>query len=463
MRRRAVQAGDDHPAGHAPARAPGPAEKSGSRPSGASLAEGVDHGRERDAPWLADGQVAARERQRPERAEPLEAAALDPEQLAAPGGPVGAEPGAVPGQGQGRALEPVLGHGGGGVGVVVLDLDRAARPGTPPARARSGWRGRAGGDRRRGARAGPTGTPPAAPPRPRRPRRSRGCRGRPRAGPSVASSPRPRQNAFLSCAPAASTGREKRRATRTGRGTNPRALRMTSGLPATTRATESSQREAMGRSWTRNRSAMPESRAERVGVLEGDRLLGEVPAGHDQRPPGVGQEQVVERRVGQEQAHPRALGRDLGAPAATPGGACTARWGARATRAAPPRPAEITARARAASRSRDHHGQRLLLAALSGPEGRRPPRPRWRRRPGGSRRAPSRPRRRRPAARPRPGRSRPGSGTAAAGSGPAARRAARRPGRRWAGRGSAGRAGSAYSRAQAGHIRKPDMVVAGRS
>ena len=47
----------------------------------------------------------------------------------------------------------------------------------------------------------------------------------------------------------------------TGRGTNPRERRITSGRPATVRATESSQREAIGRSWTRNRSAIAPSRA----------------------------------------------------------------------------------------------------------------------------------------------------------------------------------------------------------
>ena len=80
----------------------------------------------------------------------------------------------------------------------------------------------------------------------------------------MASSPRARQKAFLSWAPdrqhrpreaaprpAPAAGRSRGRAA------------CTSGRPATTRATESSQREAMGRSWTRKRSAIPESRRAR--------------------------------------------------------------------------------------------------------------------------------------------------------------------------------------------------------
>ena len=53
--------------------------------------------------------------------------------------------------------------------------------------------------------------------------------------------------------------------------------------PSTTRVTESSQRTWIGRSWVRNRSAMPASRLERVVVLVGDRLVGAVAAGHHQR------------------------------------------------------------------------------------------------------------------------------------------------------------------------------------
>jgi len=62
-----------------------------------------------------------------------------------------------------------------------------------------------------------------------------------------------------------STGRPKRWRVRTGRGTQPRERRMTSGRPATTRATESSQREAMGRSCSRKRSAI-DPRRERASA-----------------------------------------------------------------------------------------------------------------------------------------------------------------------------------------------------
>ena len=55
----------------------------------------------------------------------------------------------------------------------------------------------------------------------------------------------------------------------------------------------------IGRSWRRKRSAIAAEALERVVVEVGDRLVGDVAAGHHQRTPGIGQQQVVERRVRQ--------------------------------------------------------------------------------------------------------------------------------------------------------------------
>jgi len=63
------------------------------------------------------------QREGTERGQPLEAFVPGQEQLPSPGRAVGPEAGAVPGERQDRAVEGVLGHGGGGMGVVVLDGD----------------------------------------------------------------------------------------------------------------------------------------------------------------------------------------------------------------------------------------------------------------------------------------------------------------------------------------------------
>ena len=98
-------------------------------------------------------------------------------------------------------------------------------------------------------------------------------------------------NVFFCSAPTASSGG----AGSIGNvaGTYPRERRMT----CSPRSTESSVRVWIGRSCSRKRSAMPREALERVVVLVGDRLVGDVAAGHHQRHADVGQQQVMQRRV----------------------------------------------------------------------------------------------------------------------------------------------------------------------
>ena len=112
------------------------------------------------------------------------------------------------------------------------------------------------------------------------------------------------QKVDLSSAPAATSGRGDESGS--GEGANPRERR-TGKLR---RTTESSQRRWIGRSCVRNASAIPAEPAAGLVVLEGDRLVGEVPARHHERPAEVAVEQVVERRVREHHAEPRRPGCD---------------------------------------------------------------------------------------------------------------------------------------------------------
>ena len=84
------------------------------------------------------------------------------------------------------------------------------------------------------------------------------------------------------------------------------------------RTTESSVRVWIGRSWSRNRSASAAEPLERVVVAVGDRLVGDVPARHHERRAGVGEQQVMQRRVRaasrRARAHPGATEAATGAP-----------------------------------------------------------------------------------------------------------------------------------------------------
>ena len=73
--------------------------------------------------------------------------------------------------------------------------------------------------------------------------------------------PLARQKVLLSSAPQARTWRAKGQGSGSGWGANPRDRRSGSSRPRKPRTTESSARTWMGRSWTRNQSAIPASRS----------------------------------------------------------------------------------------------------------------------------------------------------------------------------------------------------------
>ncbi len=121
-------------------------------------------------------------------------------------------------------------------------------------------------------------------------------------GPSHARFPLARQKVFFRSAPHASTGRTTAGASSSARGTYPRERRISNGSAATIVATESSTRVTMPRSWSRNKSAMSPSRRIASRVVEGNRLVRKISRRHHQWTPGVGQQQVVQRRIRQHQA-----------------------------------------------------------------------------------------------------------------------------------------------------------------
>ena len=75
---------------------------------------------ERGAARLDHGPLAAGQPKCPEVGRPLESARRDPKELSAPDGVVESVPGPVPGDSRDRAADPVLGHAGEHVGIVVL-------------------------------------------------------------------------------------------------------------------------------------------------------------------------------------------------------------------------------------------------------------------------------------------------------------------------------------------------------
>ncbi len=177
-------------------------------------------------------------------------------------------------------------------------------------------------------------------------------------------------------------------------GTYPRERRSISGAAAagalTTRTTESSVRVWIGRSCTSSRSAMPPSRLERVRVAVGDRLVRDVAAGHHERAPrrlGIGEQQVVERRVGQHHAELGRAGRDRGRHGGAGAAAARARSAAPgSSRArAPRRRARTSAPAASSEATISANGlsSRCLRARSAATAPRRRPG-----RPGGSRRCP---------------------------------------------------------------------------
>ena len=164
---------------------------------------------------------------------------------------------------------------------------RRARP--PRARARSGSRGSRDGGRGRRAPARPrTGAGSGRLP-PGTRSGSRSSSGRRCGGTTQARSPLARQKVLFSSAPQARIGRsawQRQRDRR--RHVAARAPQISSGSarqPDGRASARRSRRCAMwiGRSWTQKRSAISPSRSQRVVVVEGDRLVGDVRRGHHQR------------------------------------------------------------------------------------------------------------------------------------------------------------------------------------
>ena len=77
---------------------------------------------------------------------------------------------------------------------------------------------------------------------------------------STALHPDARHTVFFSSAPTARTGRGNSQAHRMGSGVYPRERRTGTTVSRHGRTTESSAHAWMGRSWTRNASAMPDNR-----------------------------------------------------------------------------------------------------------------------------------------------------------------------------------------------------------
>ena len=122
--------------------------------------------------------------------------------------------------------------------------------------------------------------------------------------------PRARQNVFLSSAPHASSGRGVPRRAATARRERSRGSAGGGRAAGDARTTESSVRVWIGRSWTRNRSAIPRSRSTASSspnaIGSSDTLalvITSVVA-------DVGQKQVVEWGVGQHHAELGRPGRD---------------------------------------------------------------------------------------------------------------------------------------------------------
>ncbi len=113
------------------------------------------------------------------------------------------------------------------------------------------------------------------------------------------------QKVLLSSAPQARRGRVGS-GRPTLRGTYPRERRMSSGVRRTAgaseRATESSVRMWIGRSWTRKPSAIDVEALVGVVVAVGDRLVGDVAGREHEGLADVGEQHVVERGVGEHHA-----------------------------------------------------------------------------------------------------------------------------------------------------------------
>ena len=265
---------------------------------------------------------------------------------------------------------------------------------------------------------------------------------------------------FLSSAPqassgaCASTGSADRAPARTRASGAARC-----GRPPATRTTESSVRVSIGRSCSRNTSAIPQSRSRasssRYAIGSSDTFPLVITSGR----PTSASSRWWSGEYGQHHAElARRAARPRPPPRVRPRGA-RARSAARgdsSSRSSARLQLDQLARAREVRR---HQRERLVLAVLARAQRRhgRARRPRGRR--GGSRPAPSRDDRARRAAP----RAAPSSASRTARRRPPAAPRDRSPGRRSAARGSGGRAGPRTRAGTPAHIAKPAIVVFGRS
>ena len=197
--------------------------------------------------------------------------------------------------------------------------------------------------------------------------------------PTQARPPLATQKVLFSSAPQASTGGASRE-----RQVDARAARSRASAAADRRRRAGrgraraapSRRSASGsaRSWSRKRSAIAGQPLERVVVAVGDRLVGDVAAGHHERRPDVGAAAGGEAASrGASRRGRVSAGRPPSATGALAGAGERSRSAARGSPAAPASAAVSSTSARAASRSGRHQRERLVLAVLSRAQ-RRPPR-----------------------------------------------------------------------------------------
>ena len=185
-----------------------------------------------------------------------------------------------------------------------------------------------------------------------------------------ARAPLARQNVLLSSAPQARIGAPRGLGQRQARRARTRASGAASAAGRRpTRTTESSVRVRIGRSWSRNASAIPASRATRVAVLERDRLVGDVARWSSRAARRASASSRwcsgVYGSITPELARARRDGRRDGA---RPPAAARARSAARASAAAAPPPRPSSTSAAAAATSGDHQRERLVLAVLARPQ-----------------------------------------------------------------------------------------------
>ena len=181
----------------------------------------------------------------------------------------------------------------------------------------------------------------------------------PRCGERNASRPRATQNVLFSSAPVATIGRGAATGSGSAPGTKPRERRTGNSAPDDGVLAAAVDRPVVGEEGVGDAGQALAC----LVVVEGDRLVRAVAARHHERPPAVGEQQVVERRVREHQPEPRGAGRDGRRRAPRPRVGARARSAARASAAA----SQLLARPGSASGSGvgGHDRERLVLAVLA--------------------------------------------------------------------------------------------------